>query len=180
MLYFGQEVGEKGMISEGFSGVDGRTSIFDWCSAPSVARMLKGKSYESEKELLEYYQKLLTFAMGNKAITCGETFDLQYANYNNDLFDTNKCFVFARKYSYDNTAENFHRGGNELVTVNIDKKDKLVLIAVDFSQSYSSGKVNLPEEMFRFWNIPFGQLNPFEQVEMQFDKYGVAIAEFTL
>jgi hypothetical protein len=40
--------------------------------------------------------------------------------------------------------------------------------------------VNLPDDMFRFWNIPYGQLNPFEQVEMKFDKYGVAIAEFTL
>ena len=69
MLYFGQEVGEEGMLEEGFSGKDGRTSIFDWCSAPSVARMLKGKSLESEKALLEYYQKILTFAMGNKAIT---------------------------------------------------------------------------------------------------------------
>ena len=65
-----------------------------------------------------------------------------------------------------NAAENFHRGGNELVTENVDKKDRLVLIAVDFSQSYSSAKVNLPEDMFRFWNIPFGQLNQFEQIEM--------------
>ena len=180
MIYFGQEVGETGMLEEGFSGKDGRTSIFDWCCAPSVARMLKGKLYDSEKELLEYYQKLFAFAMGNKAITCGETFDLQYANYHNDLFDTDKCFVFARKFSYDNSAENFHRGGNELLAENTEKKDKLVIVAVDFSQSFSSAKVNLPSDMFRFWNIPYGQLNPFEQVEMQFDKYGVAIAEFLL
>ena len=180
MLYAGEEFGEKGMDKEGYSGVDGRTSIFDWCSAPSVVRMLKGKLLDSEKELLEYYQKLFTFAMGNKAITCGETFDLQYANYHNDLFDTNKCFVFARKYSYDNSAENFHRGGNGLLSEIPDKKDKLVIVAADFSQSYSTAKVNLPEDMFRFWNIPFGQLNPFEQVEIKFDKYGVGILEFSL
>ena len=28
MIYFGQELGERGMDSEGFSGRDGRTTIF--------------------------------------------------------------------------------------------------------------------------------------------------------
>jgi hypothetical protein len=88
--------------------------------------------------------------------------------------------VFARKYSANNQAENFHRGGNELVTESMEEKDKLVIIAVDFSQSQEVAKVNLPDDMFRFWQIPYGQLNPFEQLEMHFNKYGVAIAEFTL
>ncbi len=30
MIYFGEEVGERGMDEEGFSGQDGRTTIFDW------------------------------------------------------------------------------------------------------------------------------------------------------
>ncbi len=180
MLYFGQEVGEKGMLEEGFSGKDGRTSIFDWCSAPGVVRMNTGKLLENESQLLEVYKELFSFAMSNKAITCGDTFDLQYANYNNPLFDTNRCFVFARKYYAENIAENFHRGGNELLTESLEEKGKLVIIAVDFSQSYKNAKVNLPDDMFRFWQIPYGQLNPFEQLEMHFNKYGVAIAEFTL
>ena len=29
MLYAGQELGERGMDKEGYSGVDGRTTIFD-------------------------------------------------------------------------------------------------------------------------------------------------------
>ena len=32
MVYFGEEIGERGMDKEGFSGLDGRTSIFDWWS----------------------------------------------------------------------------------------------------------------------------------------------------
>ena len=32
MIYFGQEFGELGMDSEGFSGRDGRTTIFDYWS----------------------------------------------------------------------------------------------------------------------------------------------------
>ena len=36
MIYFGQELGERGMDEEGFSGRDGRTTIFDYWT-PSVA-----------------------------------------------------------------------------------------------------------------------------------------------
>ena len=41
MIYFGEEVGEKGMDHEGFSGKDGRTTIFDWWSIDSVKRLRK-------------------------------------------------------------------------------------------------------------------------------------------
>ena len=36
MIYFGQELGEKGMDKEGFSGLDGRTTIFDYWSVDSI------------------------------------------------------------------------------------------------------------------------------------------------
>ncbi len=163
MIYFGQEVGETGMLQEGFSGRDGRTSIFDWCSAPSVVRMLKqldgeqGSLSEKEAELLEVYREMFRFAMSNYAISCGGTYDLQYANYHNPAFDTDKCFVFARKYG-----------------------SQLVIVAADFSQSYTSAKVSLPEEFFRYWQIPFGRLNPFELLEMKFNKNGVAVFSIDL
>ena len=38
MIYFGQELGEPGMESEGFSGRDGRTTIFDYWSIDSIRR----------------------------------------------------------------------------------------------------------------------------------------------
>ena len=163
MIYFGQEVGEKGMLQEGFSGRDGRTSIFDWCSAPSVVRMtgeLEGKAGSltaEESELMEVYREMFRFAMSNKAITEGETYDLQYANYSNPAFDTDKCFVFARKH-----------------------ETQLVLVAADFSQSCTSAKVSLPQEFFRYWQIPYGQINPFELLEMKFNRYGVAVFSIDL
>lgn len=40
MTYFGEEVGERGMDEEGFSGMDGRTTIFDWWSSRGL-RALK-------------------------------------------------------------------------------------------------------------------------------------------
>lgn len=36
MIYSGQELGERGMDKEGFSGQDGRTSIFDYWSVDSI------------------------------------------------------------------------------------------------------------------------------------------------
>ncbi len=180
MLYFGQEVGEAGMLQEGFSGRDGRTSIFDWCSAPSVVRMLTGKLYPSEAELLEVYKEMMGFASSSKAITCGETYDLQYANINNPNLDTDKCFVFARKYSANKGEESFHRGGNELLQTNGQEKNELVIVVADFSQSCTTARINLPEEFFRYWQIPYGLLNPFEQVEVTFNKYGVGILQFSL
>mgnify|MGYP005806048995 CR=1 FL=1 len=36
MIYFGQEFGELGMDSEGFSGRDGRTTIFDYWSVDTI------------------------------------------------------------------------------------------------------------------------------------------------
>ncbi|MBO5406963.1 MAG: alpha-amylase [Bacteroidales bacterium] len=179
MIYCGQEVGERGMLQEGFSGRDGRTSIFDWCSAPSIVRMHKGKLNEDEAELLETYREMLSFAMGCSAITKGDTYDLQYANFNNPAFDTDKCFVFARKW--DGGTDSFHRGGNILANGGsfVDKKE-LVIVVADFSQRYESAKVNLPEEFFRYWQIPYGLLNPYEQLEVKFNKYGVAILRFEL
>ncbi|MDE6196666.1 MAG: alpha-amylase family protein, partial [Muribaculaceae bacterium] len=40
MIYFGQELGEPGADAEGFSGHDGRTTIFDYWSVASVRRWL--------------------------------------------------------------------------------------------------------------------------------------------
>lgn len=41
MTYFGEEVGERGMDEEGFSGLDGRTTIFDWWSTRGLRGLKK-------------------------------------------------------------------------------------------------------------------------------------------
>ena len=106
---------------------------------------------------------------------------MQYANYHNVNIDTDKCFVFARRYSPDTSSnDSFHRGGNALLSSETLISDTLLLIAADFSQSLESVNINLPDDMFRLWKIPYGQLNPYEQVEMKFNKYGVAILEYSL
>ena len=142
--------------------------------------MLKGKLLKSEEQLLEIYRELMTFAAASKAIIKGETYDLQYANQNNPYLDTQKCFVFARKYSSNKGNESFHRGGNTLAAETTESGDELVIIVADFSQSIEEVKVTLPEHLFKFWEIPYGKLNPFELVEIKMNKYGVGILKISL
>ena len=69
MLYFGQEMGERGMQQEGFSGLDGRTSIFDWCTVPALQN--------PDKTVLERYKELLALSC-KPAFATGKSFDLCY------------------------------------------------------------------------------------------------------
>lgn len=169
MLYFGQEVGEEGMLKEGFSGEDGRTSIFDYCAASSVVRLLNDNLKTNEEELLKIYRELLSVAMHSFSIKYGDTYDLQYANSSNEFFDKNKCFVFARKtrYMIDNSL---NKGELSL------KTKELSIIVVDFSQSYKSTKINLPDHFYKFWDIDNKKIP--NSLNITFNEFGYSILKF--
>lgn len=80
MLYAGQEYGERGMDSEGFSGHDGRTTIFDYWSVDTLCRADKKKLTEDEQQLADTYKKVFSIASKEKAVSEGVFFDLMYAN----------------------------------------------------------------------------------------------------
>ena len=82
MLYFGQEEGERGMDAEGFSGRDGRTSIFDW----SAKHFGPGKVLEAYTELLSLSKK--------PAFSIGLSFDLCYCQ--DGAFDRDRHFAWLR------------------------------------------------------------------------------------
>ena len=100
LIYFGEEVGERGMDAEGFSGLDGRTSIFDWWSSGSLRRLYTqihtgtGLS-ECEQETLERYSGLFRLAR-TPVISSGKTFDLGYCNLDTPGFDPDRHFAFLR------------------------------------------------------------------------------------
>ncbi len=81
MLYFGQEWGERGMDQEGFSGHDGRTTIFDYWSLD--------KPTSEGTRLAEVYRKVLNIARTEKAVGEGLMFDLMYVNQQ-----------YARQYAF--------------------------------------------------------------------------------
>ena len=69
MIYAGQEWGERGMDAEGFSGKDGRTTIFDYWSFK-----------EHFSLLTPIYNRILNIALSEKAVSEGLTFDVMYVN----------------------------------------------------------------------------------------------------
>ena len=99
MLYFGQEYGERGMEAEGFSGVDGRTSIFDYCTVPSVRRALAGHLTVEESVVYKEYCRLMRIASADAIFSKGKTFDLMYVNPSSDHFDADRQFAWMRGYA---------------------------------------------------------------------------------
>lgn len=102
MVYFGQEVGERAMDQEGFSGCDGRTTIFDYWSSDAVRRFVGsdhtyvGKNLTAEEfDLRNWYKKVLNLAHSDAAFYYGQMFDLMYVN--TDTYDKGqKLYAFLR------------------------------------------------------------------------------------
>ena len=80
MIYFAQEYGERGMDKEGFSGNDGRTTIFDYWSVDTMVRAAQHKLTKDEKALKDIYNKVMNIARKEKTVSEGASFDLMYVN----------------------------------------------------------------------------------------------------
>lgn len=148
MIYFGEEVGERGMDEEGFSGRDGRTTIFDWWSVSSVRRLRKliaSGSYEAssisalvkgglkkeEAETFMRFTKAVRLASSDDAVSKGSTYDLCYCNMHSEGFDKDRHYAFLR-----------------------DFEDHTLLFAVNFSDKQATMKLMIPEHAFEWMGIP--------------------------
>jgi glycosidase len=124
MIYMGQELGERGMEMEGFSGMDGRTTIFDYWGLKSLqAWANKGRfdgkhMSDAQQELRSFYQKLLTLARDNKAIQRGAMYDITYAQ--GEGFNKSKQFAFLR----------YTKGETLLVVVNFHDREQQIRLRV--------------------------------------------------
>lgn len=137
MLYAGEEVGERGMDNEGFSGRDGRTSIFDWWAPSSLTRLYKYIHGEKEalapeeETMLDTYRKALKFASEDNAVSKGTFYDLCYSNYASDGFNPDRHFAFLR-----------------------DFEDETLLIVCNFSKNDADMKISIPEHAFNWMKMP--------------------------
>ena len=101
LIYNGQTEGEKGEGREGFDSDNGRTSIFDYWTVPSLARWQSGGSFsgsqltKKEKDLQKYYQALLALSQG-EIFQKGEYFGLTYVNRERNDFPSDKVSAFSR------------------------------------------------------------------------------------
>jgi len=91
MLYAGQEIGEPASGAEGFSGDDGRTSIFDYTAMPEFQKWFNGgkcdgaKLSNEQKSLRKWYADLLAI-LREPAFTVGDFYGLNPANKQNHAF----------------------------------------------------------------------------------------------
>ena len=139
MLYFGQELGERGMDAEGFSGLDGRTTIFDYWSVPTIRRWRGKGSFDSrtlppQMQLLrQKYKKILHLREQSKWAQ-GGFYDLMYVN--KSLYRQYAFFRFQEK-DFALVVANFSNS-EETISLNIprdffehsgiNEKSKMVLV----------------------------------------------------
>ncbi|GHT34209.1 hypothetical protein AGMMS49574_21280 [Bacteroidia bacterium] len=121
MVYNGQELGERGMDEEGYSGFNGRTSIFDYWSMETIRTLLKGNPLSEEQlRLAETYARILDIAQSEPAITNGAFHDLMYANTANPNFNPERQFAFFRKQANEVV----------LIVVNFDDEERNVGVSI--------------------------------------------------
>jgi len=121
MIYFGQEVGEPATEANGFSGADGRTTIFDYWGVPEHQKWLNGGAYDggqlsdSQRSLRSFYSKLLNLCSQCSAIYEGKFYELMVANEHNAGFN-DRVYLYARYTDQQRIlfAVNFHRQEQEI------------------------------------------------------------------
>jgi len=102
IIYFGQEVGESALGESGFSGDDGRTTIFDYWNVPEHQKWMNNGKFdgglltENQKLLRSYYMELLNLVNKNEAITSGKFYDLMWCNTDNPDYDSGKIYSYLR------------------------------------------------------------------------------------
>ncbi|NVO86675.1 alpha-amylase family glycosyl hydrolase [Hymenobacter terrestris] len=139
MLYFGQDVGEPARASEGFSGEDGRTTIFDYWGVPEHQKWLNGGKFDGgglsaeQKQLHTFYVRLLTLSGQREAIRKGRFYELQ-----STLAAQNPSYNADRVYAYLRYTDT-----------------ETLLVVVNFSPSESHTlDLNLPAAMRASLNLP--------------------------
>jgi len=132
MLYAGQELGERAADAEGYSGMDGRTTIFDYWSVPTLRRWHQGKLTADERRLRAFYRKLLRLCNSEKTLTRGGFFDLMYVNQ--DTLDTRRQYAYLR-----------HCDG------------EMTLVVANFGNRPIDTEVRIPQHALDCAGMPHGQ-----------------------
>lgn len=134
MVYMGQELGERGMDMEGFSGIDGRTTIFDYWGVKSIQAWANKGKYdganlsEEQRDLRLFYQRLLTIARDNKAVQKGLMYDITYAQ--GEGFNKHEQYAFIRHW-----------------------EDETLLVIINFHDREQHMRVRIPNDAFVYLGI---------------------------
>ena len=132
MLYAGQELGEPADDAEGYSGRDGRTTIFDYWSVPTLRRWHQGRPTADERRLRTFYSRLMRLCNSEKTLARGDFFDLMYVNQ--DTLDSYRQYAYLR-----------HCGG------------EMTLVVVNFGDQAIDTSVRIPQHALECAQMPQGR-----------------------
>ena len=135
MVYYGQEVGEPAAGEMGFSGDDGRTTIFDYWGVPEHQKWLNNGRFDGgqlsaqQKQLRDFYVKLLNTVKANDALRNGSFYELMIANEHQPGFNT-MLYVYLR-YTME----------------------QRVLVIVNFGRQQATLRVRIPTDLLADFNL---------------------------
>jgi glycosidase len=150
MVYFGQEVGEAGNEDAGF-GKRSRTSIFDYVGVPNHQRWMNegkfdgGQLSKSEKELRDFYKRLLNFTIKSEALM-GKFQEIQSVN----------------------RQDTANYGQNVYSFVRWSANEKLIIVSNLSPNTKAIFDLKIPADVIKEWKLKDGTYLLTEQL------YGVA------
>ncbi len=118
MIYFGQEVGEPALGRSGYSGDDGRTTLFDYYHVPEHQKWMNEGSFDGgllepwQHKLRQFYRKLFELCHEHEPFYQGELYDLMWVNQ--ELIDQ-KCLYAYLRFTADECL---------LIVLNFSNKDQ--------------------------------------------------------
>lgn len=149
MVYFGQEVGEAGNEDAGF-GTRSRTSIFDYVGVPNHQRWMNGGKFDggqlsqSEKELRDFYKRLLNFSINSPALM-GKFQEIQTVNRQSTS-------------GYDPGIYSFVRWS----------KDEQLIVVTNFSWlTTSTFDLKIPADVIKSWKLSDGDYLVTDQLYLK-------------
>ena len=151
MIYFGQEVGEDGSENAGF-GSSTRTSIFDYVGVPAHQRWVNKKQFDGgqltkeEKDLRDFYKRLLNFTINSSALAGGYQ-DIHLYNREHTEDYSDKVLSFVR-WSDD---------------------EKLIIVS-NFDDDNASGfELKIPNSVIESWKLGDATFEIEDQLYNQFN-----------
>jgi glycosidase len=146
LVYFGQELGEPGAEDAGF-GKPSRTSIFDYIGVPHLQRWVNdkrfdgGQSNNDEKELRNFYKRLLNFTISSSALA-GNYQDIHAFNRHQTEWYNDKVLSFVR---WSDT-------------------EKLIIVANFNAEDTYGFDLNLPQDLIQKWDLNNGKYQVKDQL----------------
>ncbi|WP_046243934.1 alpha-amylase family glycosyl hydrolase [Hymenobacter terrenus] len=168
MLYSGQEVGEPANGVAGFNTGDGRTTIFDYWGVPEHQKWMNQGKFDGaklspeQKDLRDFYTRLLNVASSSEAIRKGRFYELQDANNLGKEYDQRYIYTFLRHTDKQQVlvVVNFNAEKSYRPVINIPA-EALTAMGLSPTRFYTYTNLLSPEELRNGLNLTLAPLSAY-------------------